>query len=380
MFRGEEEAFFIVLFSDDLWKHLKKWIKASWTAYPFLDPFGYDFTLPPTIKYKKTANYYDYKDGDIAAYQGYFSLIKEREDLVFTPHVFRRVGNLDIIKFIYENRIQTCDPNAIDFALEANHPDIAKYLFEVMKVPFTEDTLGCSLCTENLEIVKWVYNNGGTPDERFLDGAISFGCVDILRWILGNIPNLKFSHSGIDSAAEGGQLEAIKFAYENIPHIYEQCAVDNAAREGHIEIVKYLIDNKKIFGYTHDAIDGAAANGHYNIVKYLLSIGGDHTSEAIDSAANGGYLEIIKLLHKAGGDCTFNAMDYAMRDGRLDIVKYLYLNRQEGYSTKGLMNAIINGHTHIIKWLSKNHKDDDDVKILDCLKSINREDLAVWLN
>ncbi len=60
--------------------------------------------------HKKTANYYDYRNGDMASYHGYLRLIIERSDsLSFSENAMNSAaehGHLDVVIWLHYNRTE----------------------------------------------------------------------------------------------------------------------------------------------------------------------------------------------------------------------------------------------------------------------------------
>lgn len=78
--REGEEAFFDVLFNDDIWKEMKR--------YMFLG--------------QKSSNFYNYSSGDTAASRGYLGLMKERNDFQYSLEAIdcaAENGHIKVIKF-----------------------------------------------------------------------------------------------------------------------------------------------------------------------------------------------------------------------------------------------------------------------------------------
>ena len=86
---------------------------------------------------KKTSNYYDYKNGDLACKLGHTGLVIERgNDMIFGNYTCgwamywaATKGNIKLVKWIHQNKPSNCPRDALDnaaalgFLEVATHPD-----------------------------------------------------------------------------------------------------------------------------------------------------------------------------------------------------------------------------------------------------------------
>ncbi|KAI9905965.1 hypothetical protein PsorP6_014381 [Peronosclerospora sorghi] len=161
-------------------------------------------------------------------------------------------------------------------------------------------------------------------------------------------------------AALAGHLHLVQRVSRRNPEQFQCCcqeAMDSAAEFGHLDILRWLNENRRE-GCTTDAMDMAACNGHLEIVQWLHENTREGcTTNAIDFAAHNGHLEVVKWLHfNREEGATHYAIDNAATHGHLDVIQWLFANRQEGCSQSALLNAINAGHDHVAKWLVSNCK------------------------
>ncbi len=176
----DEEAFFVVLGNKDLWLHIKS------------------FMFPG----QKSSSIDDYKNGDLAASQGYLSLIKLRENLLFSVNAINYAaenGHLETVQWLHYNRIEEfvgavklcCTENVMDLAAKNGHLDTVQWLH----INRTEGSVGARAklcCTENamnlaaknghLDTVQWLHTNrteGCT--KKAIDGAAEKGHLEIVQ-------------------------------------------------------------------------------------------------------------------------------------------------------------------------------------------------------
>ena len=283
-------------------------------------------------------------------------------------------GFIDIIIFFNDNYKEKniYSSNIISYAASNGHLNIIKYIYENENVNFNNNNnsnqkiekinllsgrLAIDLAALNghLDIIKWLdYNKNENCSKNALYNACKNGHFDIVKWLIINKKLLFINRRSIDFAAYNGNIEIIRFLYDNNLRFSTKKAMDSAAENGHIECLKYLHKNLDV-GCTSNAIDLAAKNGHLNVIKWLHNNNNVGCSNnAMDLAAKNGHLDVIKWLdinRKEG--CTTNAIDLAAKNGYIEVVKYLNINRKEGCTTSAIDLAAKNGHLLVIKYLLK---------------------------
>lgn len=159
----------------------------------------------------------------------------------------------------------------------------------------------------------------------------------------------------LNLAALDGHLRLVQKLSKRQPRAFERCceeAMDSAAEFGHLDVVKWLHENRKE-GCTTDAMDLAASNGHLHVIQWLHEHREEGcTTSAMDFAAGNGHLHVVRWLHSHRSEgCTVSAMDNAATGGHLDVMRWLHANRKEGCSKSALLNASYSGHPNIVQWL-----------------------------
>ena len=179
-------AFFTVMGNSDLWKELRKHM------YPG----------------KKTGNWYTWNGtGDVAASHKYLSLMDTRPKLQYTEDAMEnatRKGNLDVVKWLYENRIELRDFHAGEHAVECGHLEIVKWLDEVRNPyePCTWLSLGMDIAARHghLEIIKWLHGRSYyTCTTYAVPFAETGGHTEVVKWLKENVKyleTLKFLYGG----------------------------------------------------------------------------------------------------------------------------------------------------------------------------------------
>ena len=140
-------------------------------------------------------------------------------------------------------------------------------------------------------------------DEAFL-GAIKAGDLQEIKRLHqgGHLENeCPWDAWACRAAAEGGQLECLKYLHENgCP--WDQWACRAAALRGHLECLKYLHEN----GCPWNAwtCRAAAECGQLECLQYLHENGCPWDERACAAAAEGLELECLQYLHENG--CPWN--------------------------------------------------------------------------
>ena len=140
MDRGNEEAFFQVLGMDEMWKEFRKWMFPG----------------------KRTANFYNYKNGDIAAYYGYLSLFTERPGLICTKNAMdfaSMSGHLGLLQWLHHNRKEGCTKVAMNWAASNGHLETVRWLHYNRKEGCTIAAINYAVGNGHLEVVRWLQTN-----------------------------------------------------------------------------------------------------------------------------------------------------------------------------------------------------------------------------
>ncbi|EGG19974.1 hypothetical protein DFA_07086 [Cavenderia fasciculata] len=271
------------------------------------------------------------------------------------------VGNIDILRYLVTRYPNINLAGAKDNAAKFGYLSIMK-LLEPFKTPSSnhgerEYTSNYTLCraTGHFDIFKYLVEN--LTDKSYLkdtygylESAISSGNLDFIKYVYENVTKNP-RYSGIDKAADKGSIEIIKFLHDNKVGESDQWegAMSHAVMNGHLSMVEWLHHNRTETGTT-DEMDYACRNGHISIVEWLhFNRTEGCTTKAMDYSKT---LEIVQFLHiNRTEGATTDAIDNASSRGNLDIIKYLHSNRTEGCTPKAWENAIKNNHIDVVKFL-----------------------------
>ncbi|EGG14240.1 hypothetical protein DFA_12010 [Cavenderia fasciculata] len=168
----------------------------------------------------------------------------------------------------------------------------------------------------------------------------------------------------LESVCKSGSNQSIELArwlIETYPKFeWQGELIDSACIGGNLELVKWLDNNKSInVTSTIRAIDSAARFGYLDIIKYLYTNGTKKCSDqAIIQATINGHLDIVKFITENCGQnkITNHAFIAAILNDRLDILQYLQDNAPSGiaYTVDAMRTATGRGNFEMIKWLHKN--------------------------
>lgn len=135
---GETNPFLLLIHNEDLWQLVRS------HTYPG----------------KKTSNYYDYKSGDVAAANGYLTLMKERKDFRYTNDSTKQAaGN--------------------------GHVEVLAWLKANTSAKFNEWTVNAAARGGHINTLSWLKANTKDISNHAVDYAAENGHVETLIWLKG---------------------------------------------------------------------------------------------------------------------------------------------------------------------------------------------------
>jgi ankyrin repeat protein len=121
--------------------------------------------------------------------------------------------------------------------------DLKKVLWVLKSIPDLEEYL-CECCvrTNNMEILKWSYQNKIKSDSITITAAAQTGNLKILKWLVRH--KFKYNENAITEACSNGHLNIVKWLLENNFPIDDWAFIECIVHS-HFEILEYLIKNLK---------------------------------------------------------------------------------------------------------------------------------------
>jgi hypothetical protein len=219
-----------------------------------------------------------------------------------------------------------CDEEAAISAADKGYLHIIKFLHKKNQ-PIDSITPSTAAAGGYLDIIKYCVKNDIEWSDDVIINAATFNQFEVCKWI---------NEEGYDDYtcewtpeitalfAEHGNLEAIKYAYENeVEWIIKTCT--NAASEGHIECLKYAHENG--CPWDEDTTVEAASEGHLECLKYAHENDCPWSPRAITLAAAHGHLECLKYAHENGCPMSDQVpLEKAAAGGHLNTLRYTFEN------------------------------------------------------
>lgn len=307
------------------------------------------------------------------AERGNFSLIKklskmDKDYKISTlEHVIKgaaRSGNMKILK--WGQKKIAIPEEAISEAIQGNHLDVIKWLLKN----------NGQICNGD---IKYAAKNGNKIIFKFIlkksiyhsccyeacYSAAQYGHLDLVQYCF-QIDAVDKTFVA-DGAAHGGQLDILKFAYQ------QGYKLSSKFRCNHIHIYEWLIQNN-LFSYNITIAANIAAEGGLKCLQFIHSKGYNVRHKTVFSKAiESENIDIIMWLHDIGcervkqimflpnntvlklllkwydGVISQKVFHIAAQCGDIDTLKILY---EDGYpiDNQTIHIAVEYGHLHIIIW------------------------------
>ena len=317
------------------------------------------------------------------------NLINDIDDIHSYFYYFISIGNLEIIKYLIENKvdIHVEDDQALIEASNSGQLEIIKFLLENGADITSQDNQAVisAVINNNLEIIKFLFENGAdisAQHNQALISAVINNNLEIVKYLLKNGADIQArDDEALITASINNNLELVKYLIENGADIHarDDEALITASIEGKIELLKYLIENgAHIHARDDEALITASWQDKLEIVKYLIENGADihaQNDQALISTVIHDKLEIVKYLIENGVDIHVRddqALISAVIHDKLEIVKYLIENGADIHvrDDQALIEASRYGRLKIVKYLIENGADihvRDDQALIDAL-------------
>lgn len=255
-----------------------------------------------------------------------------------TMAVAAKRDQLDIVKYLYNNRRYQPSCKLMFSAAEHGHMETVKWLHE-MEPACSETAIGFAAKGGHLEVVKCLHQQAANSAQG----------KSRKQWL-----HEHGAKRSVDKAAEGVSLEIVQWLHEHRPDECSTVAMNKAAEKGHLEVLKGLHAIRSE-GCTGDALFCAACDSHLTIVQWLF----EHRKEclnqgtmAMETAALYGHLHMVKWLHENRPEgSSAEAVDGAVEAGHFEVVKYLLENTSAGCTKDAVLGADTYGYPKILKYI-----------------------------
>ncbi|KAJ3334038.1 hypothetical protein HDU76_012568 [Blyttiomyces sp. JEL0837] len=175
--------------------------------------------------------------------------------LLFELYFNCHVGiDMDVIKYLYRHCLPTHTSNALRAAAGSGNLEVVKYMCEGESVETRWDLSEIDLTYAlqgatggNLAIVKYLYDVQGVvyPDDLTIWIA-RYGSVDTMKYVVDNMPEAVFTTEVMDVAAGMGNLNMVRFLFENRKEGCSKMAVEKALEGQFLNngfaIVRFLVE------------------------------------------------------------------------------------------------------------------------------------------
>ncbi|EFA81847.1 hypothetical protein PPL_05079 [Heterostelium album PN500] len=190
--------------------------------------------------------------------------------------VFRNAtisGNLPLLKWLHSNTTYKCT-DSMYLASDYNYFDILKWLNE------NRSGEGCSYnemdvaaTNGNLEIVRFLHQNRseGCSYNAF-DGAAENGHLHVVQWLYANRTNEGFSVGTIDQVAMKGHHQVVEWLELNTTQRCSRDILEYVVEEGHLGMLIYCHErngDNNHYRFSEDTMDVAISRGHLHMAKWL---------------------------------------------------------------------------------------------------------------
>lgn len=328
----------------------------------------------------------DWVDGDLASNLGHLYLLKTLPNLIFSCRAIdgaAACGQLEVVKYLNENRTEGCTEDAMNYAAENGHLEVVKYLHENLNQTPGHQAFLLAAANGHFTVVKYLHPFcSDCPYGKLHSAVIGSENLLLMKWLDENYPENPDNFEGdIIAVAETGNLEMVKyfvaklkldtfprFSTKKIPSFF---VAQTAVRSGHAEIVQYFEQIDKNFDYD-TAIINACIIGHQPMVEFLIKnrLGAQEDQKSasplpfkiFENAIESGSLPLVKYLKENfPQQCQLNdhAANLAMNNiclrGNFELFLYIYQNfpnsRNVNSLETGLDYVAMNGDLSFVKFM-----------------------------
>eukprot|EP01133_Synstelium_polycarpum_P018217 gene18217-21786_t len=272
-------------------------------------------------------------------------------------------GNMDMIKYLLDNKIGEASTRTWSEAAAGNHMEVIKFLAK-KKI-------------------------GKAFDAWF--SCATNGHFEILQYLVRAKLVSSITTEQAASVLASNHLECIDYLDKHFPSIFTRAALIRAIQETKdiLKLIEYMISRKLtipfngfpafsitslpvysllyekcsyVFSRTFDMVSFTASKGKLDIIQYmhandkLTDFSDEHVAQSIPAAAHHGHLDVIKYLHeKMGVRVLPHSIVEAAVSGDLATFRYIF-DRVDFVDAQALVNASQGGHHAIVDFILTNPK------------------------
>jgi hypothetical protein len=225
-------------------------------------------------------------------------------------------------------------------AARADSPHNLIWLVEERNMPLITGMLHQAIDGGNVEIVRWLLQQGCEADDDALEHAANNAHWDLVFYLHEEAGH-PLTTALTTAAARLGDLVALqRLRAAGCPWDAGLISTD-ACRSGSIPLLRWL--KEQGVGFTARTLGSAASRGHIDLCEYLLSVDCPMDASACVVAANYSQTATVRWLHEHG--CPWNAFAVcvvAAECGNVELIQYVLANVPQGAAGAEALTILLN--------------------------------------
>ena len=227
--------------------------------------------------------------------------------------VFR--NNLEITKYLYDNGCKF-PLDSLSYLSHTHGMECWEFVHDKCSIEWKSQTCFFAAVLGRLDILQFAIKHDKEIDEKVFKAAVS----------IDSKLQPGVDHRLVSTPEEQIKLSInmLKFLHKNtdVPLTHE--IINEASAHGNLEAVKYLQENDCV--WTSNVTNSAAIRNRPKVLKYLLENGCPHDRYTCMYAAENGNLECLKITHEFGCEWDWKCLNFSAANGYPETLKYAYEN------------------------------------------------------